>query len=51
MKVLISGNVPLGAGLSSSSSLCVCAALLTARAYNTHNLRPKVDFINQVIKY
>lgn len=32
LKVLVAGNVPIAAGLSSSSSFCVCSALLSAHA-------------------
>lgn len=36
MKILIDGNIPLSAGLSSSSALVVCSALTTAIINGIH---------------
>lgn len=46
MKVLIDGNVPLSAGLSSSSALVVCSALTTAIINGIHI--DKVDFYQEL---
>lgn len=51
MKLLIGGNVPTGAGLSSSSSLCVCSSLVTLKANRLEDLRSKEEIISQVVKY
>lgn len=42
MKILIDGNIPQSAGLSSSSALVVCSALTTAICSGIHI--NKVDF-------
>ena len=47
MKVLIDGNVPLSAGLSSSSALVVCSALTTA-IINGIQIN-KVDLVGNVL--
>jgi galactokinase len=37
MQVMISGNIPIAAGLSSSSALCVCSALASLHANTMEN--------------
>ena len=49
LDVMISGNIPTAAGLSSSSALCVCAALAAFQA-NGGKEGPKEKFIERVIK-
>jgi galactokinase len=53
MDVVISGNVPVAAGLSSSSALCVCSALAALQA-NSGDDAPFIEgsrehFIERVI--
>ena len=43
--------MPTGSGLSSSSSLCICSALVTLRANGLEECISKDRFISQVIKY
>lgn len=50
LKTLISGNVPLGSGLSSSSALCVCAALAAYQANDHSQLNKVEDFIEATIR-
>jgi N-acetylgalactosamine kinase len=49
LKILISGNVPLAAGLSSSSSFTVCTALMGLFANNLHQEKEKVHYIEDII--
>jgi galactokinase len=37
MKIVIEGNIPIAAGLSSSSALCVCSALAALYANNQND--------------
>ena len=49
IKVLVSGNVPIAAGLSSSSSLVVCSGIMTLFANNQSPLIDKFSFVNKLI--
>lgn len=50
LDLIIEGNVPLAAGVSSSSALCVCSALAAIHANNaTDKLQNKEEFIERVI--
>ena len=51
LKILISGNVPLAAGLSSSSALTVCSTLLTLVANGLQKNKKKTEFVERIIKY
>jgi len=49
LNILIEGNVPKAAGVSSSSALCVCAALAALHANGGEALLKKEDFIERCI--
>ena len=51
IKMLISGNLPQGAGLSSSSSFVVCVGIMTLAANDLLGKVVKTDFIEKTIKY
>lgn len=51
MDIVVAGNVPIAAGLSSSSSLCVCAAVAARKANEKHAPPCSLEhFIETVIK-
>ena len=51
LRILVEGNVPIAAGLSSSSSFCVCSALLSLHANGLEPWTHKQELIERIIKY
>jgi N-acetylgalactosamine kinase len=51
LKILVEGNVPIASGLSSSSSFCVCSALLSVYANSLTDFTRQEDLIGHIIKY
>lgn len=51
LNVLITGNVPIAAGLSSSAAMVVCSAALTLYAYNLQDKIPLKTFTENTIIY
>ena len=49
IKVLVSGNVPIAAGLSSSSSLVVCSGIMSLFANNQSPSIDKFSFVDKLI--
>ncbi len=47
-ELLIGGNIPTAAGLSSSSALCVCSALVSLKL--AHQNLSETQFIEAVIR-
>lgn len=51
MNLLITGNLPVASGLSSSASLVVCSGILSLQANELNNKFEKKEFIDRLIMY